>query len=93
LTLPEAVQDWAARCSEHLGDLGPGDEAVADNSPPLNRQLAPRPLPATSRARRCCGDLALRLARLNNVSLPSNAVSDPLRCLAAEIEALALRLY
>ena len=25
---------------------------------------------------------------LNNVSLPSNAVSDPLRCLAAEIEAL-----
>ena len=25
---------------------------------------------------------------LSNVSLPSNAVSDPLRCLAAEIEAL-----
>jgi len=64
LTLPEAVQDWAARCSEHLGDLGPGDEAVRGQLPPLNRQLAPRPLPAPRERDDAVGDLALRLARL-----------------------------
>src|SRR5215831_6948547 len=61
----------------------------ADNTRRLNRQLAPRPLPAhlmsatmlwlTSRA---------VLPVLKNASLPSNALGHRLRALAAEIEAL-----
>src|ERR1700731_2978821 len=67
--------------------LGQVTRPCADNSPPLNRQLAPRPLPAhLASAAMLWATSRSVLDVLNNVSLPSNAVSDPLRCRAAEIE-------
>ena len=65
LALPEAVQDWAARCSERLGDLGPGDEAVRGQLPAAEPAAGTATAPGPPRERDdAVGDLALRLARL-----------------------------
>ena len=63
LTVPEAVQDWAARCSERLGDLGSGDEAVRGQLPAAEPAAGAATAPGPSRERDdAVADLACRLA-------------------------------
>src|ERR1700680_1848144 len=65
LTMPEAVQHWAAGCSEHFGDLGPGDQSVRRQLPAAEPAAGTATAPGPSRERDdAVADLARRLARI-----------------------------
>jgi hypothetical protein len=63
LTMPEAVQHWATRCSERFGDLGPGDPWVCGQLPAGEPAAGAATAPGPSRERDdAVADLARRLA-------------------------------